>query len=415
MEGRFQGFIDHHTHAVSYGIKKTRIDLYETTSKEEALGKVRKTLESGEEKIIIAEDWDENKWKEKEFPTREELDDLSREVPIILRRICGHIAVCNTPAIERIPEKYKPDRESGIIYEDAVLYLNEIFPPTHEEIKNSILLMQEDFVKFGIVGINDIVLPEYHRAYTELDMEGKLILKVKTFVVDTHLDEIGSLKDTERVKLKGIKTFTDGSIGARTAAVEEFRYMDSEGNGLLLKGKNYLLELIEYAEEKKYSLAIHAIGDRAINEVLLAFREYGRFKGDHRIEHFELATDRQIEEAIGLDLIFSMQPNFIKNWSLSGGLYERAFGEKYRENNRIGLIHRRGGKILFGSDGMPYSPIYGIDSVINAPFEEQRIDMKTAFNLYTDDDAGGTEVVIQDNQVVETWIDGKCIYRREHA
>ena len=87
MDGVFKGFVDHHTHAVSYGIKKTRVDLSNTRSKSEALSLVRKELEGSGKEIVIAEDWDETLWEEREFPKKEELDNISREKPIIMRRI----------------------------------------------------------------------------------------------------------------------------------------------------------------------------------------------------------------------------------------------------------------------------------------------------------------------------------------
>jgi len=415
MDGVFKGFVDHHTHAVSYGIKKTRVDLSKTRSKSEALSLVREELEGSGKKIVIAEDWDETLWEEKEFPKKEELDNISGEKPIILRRICGHIAVGNTPAMDMIPDGYMVDKEKGIMYEDVVLYLNEIFKPDYSEIKEAILMMQEDFLSLGIVGINDICIPEYHRAYTELDRQGRILIKVKTFITDVHLDGINLLENTGHVELAGIKIFTDGSIGARTAAVKEFKYVDTDGNGILLKHREYIKEMIRFAEERGFVLAIHAIGDRAIGEVLAGFREYGDFNQPHRIEHFELATDDQIKEAVRMGIVLSMQPNFIKNWSLSGGLYEDAFGEKYKKNNRVGLILRSGGHIVFGSDGMPYSPVYGINSVVSAPFEEQRIGMEQAIELYTDVESENTEVTIKNDLVMETLIDGKIVFRRDDA
>lgn len=373
MEGNY--FVDAHTHFVSFGLHLERPDLSKTKSLKEAISLLKK--EVGKRGIIIGEDWDESRWEEKRFPAKEELDREFPDVPVIMRRICGHVAVANTRALELIPPGWKYVREDGVLLEDVVLNLNRIFPPSFDEIKRAILRAQEVALHLNVGEIHDILIPEYYRAYLELEKEGKLKIKVLGFV----LDEFRDFEEPEGkfVKFGGWKIFLDGSIGARTAALEKFSYTDG-GKGMLLHEDEELEELFKLARERGKVLMIHAIGDRAIEQVLRVGK--GRVCGD-RIEHFELARDEQIERAIEEGFILSMQPNFIGNWSHGGGLYEKNLGRDYRINNRIGLIYRKGGKILFGSDMMPFSPPYGIDSVVRAPFPEQRLSYREAYKIYT--------------------------------
>lgn len=419
------GFIDSHTHLVGYGLGKKKIDISNAKSKEEAFEKIRVNLDKEEKDIIIAINWDESKWEKQEFPTRRELDAINREVPIILRRICGHIAVCNTPALKKIPKKYPIEMESGIISEEAVLYIDEVFPPSYQDIKEAIVIAQDDMLKLGIIGVNDIMTPEYFRAYKDLDKEGMLKLRVRAFINDTHISEIEELKDGTNIKLGGIKTFLDGSIGARTAALREFTF-DNGKKGVLIHSDKYLLDILLYAEDRDYQVIMHAIGDRAISQaldVISNFPDGNRLK--HRIEHFELATDEDIERAVDYNVILSMQPNFIRNWSLPGGMYSKRFKKNFEKNNRIGKIYKLGGIIVFGSDGMPYSPLYGIESVVHAPFKEQRINIETAIKLYTENglyvsgwddlDWKSYSVKIDDKGIAETVISGDVVYRRVDA
>lgn len=377
-------YVDAHTHLVGFGLEKLMLPLDEVISKEEMYFKLKKYLDDKERKYVIGSGWDESKWENKEFPSKYEIDRINNSIPVILRRICGHIAVCNSVALKMIPDVYKKDMEKGIIYEEAVLYINEIFKPDFETIKDAILIGQKELKKIGIVGISDMMNPEYFNAYYEMDKEGKLDILVSAYIFDKDIERIKELKEGKKIKLKGIKIFMDGSIGARTAAIEKFEYLDSKGKGLLLKDKNYIEEIARFAEDNGLQLAIHCIGDRAIGETLEGLKKIDMKNPlRHRIEHFELATDEQIEEAIKRNIILSMQPNFIGNWSKKDGLYGIAFGDKYILNNRIGLILRKGGFVAFGSDGMPYSPEYGIKSVVESPIKEQRISYEDAVKCYT--------------------------------
>lgn len=377
-------YIDAHTHLVGFGLEKMMLPLDEVKSKDEMYLRLKEYLDKKERKYVIGSGWDESKWKEKKLPLRNEIDKIDNSIPIILRRICGHIAVCNSAALNMIPENYKRERDTGIIYEEAVLYINEIFKPDFNTIKDAIRIGIQEFKKLGIVGISDMMNPEYFEAYVELDKNDELDIFVSAYIFDKDIERIKELKEFKKIKLKGIKIFMDGSIGARTAAISNFSYLDTKAKGLLLKNSEYIEKILKFAEDNGFQLAIHCIGDRAIGEALKGFKKIDKRNPlRHRIEHFELATDEQIDEAIKRNIILSMQPNFIGNWSKKDGLYGIAFGDKYVLNNRIGLILRKGGFVAFGSDGMPYSPEYGIKSVVESPIPDQRISYEESIRCYT--------------------------------
>ncbi len=379
-------FFDAHTHFVSMGLNQIRPDLSNVHSVEEAYEMVQNYIkENRNEKIIIAVNWDETKWKKSIYPEKEEMDKIFPSYPVIMRRICGHIAVANTPALKLIPPEWKfVDYETGILKEDVVLYLERIFPPSPATIERAILMAQEIAVKENVVKIGDITYTGYLGQYWKLDREGKLKIFVDAYIPFDFLPKPLKFQDTDRVKFKGIKLFLDGSIGARTAALREFHYPDGT-QGILLHSDEGLQKIIRFAEEHRISVIMHSIGDRAIAQALRVYKntmQEGNPYGN-RIEHFELATAEQINEAVKLGIILSMQPNFVGNWSNKGGLYERALGKDYAKNNRFRKILDAGGKIVFGSDCMPFSPEYGINSAVNAPFPEQRITLEEAVELYS--------------------------------
>lgn len=412
------GFCDSHTHFTQLGLKKERLNLARITSREELYEVLSDWVQNhGEREIIIAEDWDESNWEESEFPTRDEINRICPKKPVILRRVCGHIAVANDEALKKIPEGWERiNFKNGIMEEDVVLRLNEIFPPGDILLEKSILGAQEELFKLGITSIHDIAIPEYFKKYRELESEGKLKLKIHSFITEEYIDKLQSLEDGKRVKLAGIKIFMDGSIGAKTAALSDYTYRKG-GRGLLLKEEDSLRDLIKFANRKKYQLAIHAIGDRAIGTVLKAMEVNPTDNPRrHRIEHFELATESQIKEACEKNILLSMQPNFLK-WSKPGGLYENVLGPRWKKNNRFKTIINRGGKIIFGSDGMPYSPLFGIKMATTSSNPEQKLNRKESLRMYT---GGGSFGSFNENRRGEikkgmeadfTAIDGERIFK----
>ena len=132
----------------------------------------------------------------------------------------------------------------------------------------------------------------------------------------------------------------------------------------------------------------HAIGDAAIEMVIAAFEDLSDKtlirNQRHRIEHAEMISEWQIRRAAGLGLILSMQPNFVGKWQQKGGLYESRFDEEtVRGMNMFRTALDNGARVAFGSDGMPYGPLYGIWSATTHPNDRVRISVEEAVRCYT--------------------------------
>ena len=189
-------------------------------------------------------------------------------------------------------------------------------------------------------------------------------------------------------------------------------------------------------------MAIHAIGDRAIEQVLRAHATVSSSADlRHRIEHFELATLDQIERARSLGLLLSMQPNFIGNWSGPGSMYERNLGRsRDKESNPLRRVLDSGAHLAFGSDGMPVSPLYGLHCAVNAAYESQRVTVDEAIAAYIgagarfsfeEDVKGGLQVGayadlvvldedpwrvpdrLRERRVERVFVGGECVFEAE--
>jgi len=435
------GFIDSHVHLMQMGLKDKWIDLSDTDSFEEAKYYLEKDIDKKDDgEWIIGVDFDDTKWKKSSYPSKKELDDITEDHPMVLKRICGHIGVVNSMALEMIDKGWdKVDRDTGILKEEAVWNLDEVIEIDNETRKEAIKRGIKTAHELGVTGIHEVVDRDGWEAYAELDNETELNLRVRCYL---HYDEIGDLKPvnkSEYLALRGVKVFADGSFGGRTAALNE-EYNDDPGNkGLLMHPKEELDEIISMAEGKGFQCMIHAIGDRAIDTVLDAYSDSAeRIKElRHRIEHAEMLYDENIKRIRDLGLVLSIQPNFAYNWSHPGGMNEKRLGkERLKKCDPLWNIQRALVKMAFGSDNMPMSPLFGVYCATNHPLLEQRISTYNALQSYISNSAyiGRDEnnlgeikegkradfVVLSENpleaqdlknvDVIMTVVDGKIVY-----
>lgn len=381
------GFIDAHTHLLNMGLNMEHTDLSQAASFEEVKYYISKKVESGDtyKGWIIGIDFDESRWKMVEYPSKTDLDEISKDVPIVIKRICTHIAVCNSKALEHIGEGTNINTETGVIKEDRLWQMDSIIGITKEDKKEAIERGVKWAQQLGLTSIHEIVDRDGWEAYKELDEEGKLKLRVRCYI---HHEEMGDLEPTVNspfLALRGVKIFVDGSLGGRTAALEE-DYEDDPGNrGMLINSKEDLEEIIEAAESRGFQIMAHAIGDRAISVLLDAFEVAATRTEElrHRIEHAEVLTEANIRRIRDLNLILSVQPNFAYTWSQPRGMNEKRLGpERLKNCNPYWDVQRALVKMAFGSDTMPLDPLFGVYSAVNHPLFEQRISTYNALQCY---------------------------------
>ncbi len=390
------GFIDAHTHLVSTGLVKTAyLDLSGAHSLSALLEMIRAAREeraAGE--WLIGRGWEESRWPEPErcYVNRRDLDRVAPDRPVALFRVDGHLLSVNSKALElvKLPEELagQADLERGLLWEEAAWWFHEQIEPGQEELERAILAAARLAHSLGITSAHEIVKPSYIRAYQKLRAASRLKLRI---YLNPRVEDAARLFEAglrtgfgdEWLRLGGVKLFADGSIGAGSAALSE-PYRDRPGLGKLNYSDEELFQLLREAHEQGWQVLTHAIGDRAIEQVLRAYERVGVGPEDRwRIEHFELASPEQLERAAHLGLIASMQPNFLK-WARPGDMYETRLGKG--RTGRIGphrSVFEAGIKLAFGSDCMPLGPLFGINQAVNAPYPAQRLPVEEAIRCYT--------------------------------
>lgn len=379
------GLFDHHTHTLQRGISLVYPNLSSARSLAEAGDMIRAALDFPERPVIFTE-YDDSGWEK--LPERAWLDAMAGEVPVIMRRVCGHKAVANTAASRLLPEPGLAD-DQGVLLEHAALHLFNIFKPSPETTRRAALAAQAECLALGITGVREIGGTRIFRAWQALDREGLLRIEVEFYFLHTSLPQLAELGIGTgfggRLKIGGIKVFLDGSIGARTARFRK-PYEDTKDRGLLTFSREGFSAILKDAEEAGIRVLTHAIGDEAIEVVLSVYRDVlgqGNPLG-HTIEHAEAITGEQIKKAADLGVILSVQPNFLQ-WQSPRGLYEKALGKKRaRALNPFRAMVESGAIVVFGSDSMPPGPQYGINLAINHPNPDQSIDATRAIGLYAE-------------------------------
>lgn len=392
------GFIDSHTHLIARGIELQRINLESCRSLEHCLEKLHSGLNK-ENDVVFGSNWDESTWNTPQLKllNRFTLDRISKRKPVIMRRICGHFAVANTKALYHIPKKWRiVNRKNGYLYEDVVLNLDRIFPVENSVLERAIELGIAEALAKGITSIHEITNPQRFRFLQMVQRKGGLKIRCAAYIQSKHLSDVlpsgmSSGLGNDMLRFAGTKVYLDGSVGARTAAFARC-YEKMRTRGTILLPIQGLRTLIKIANDNGIQLMIHAIGDRAVTHALRAFKKQNGTSNElrHRLEHVEKLDSSSIREMAEMNLIASMQPNFVKRWQQPGGLYEQYLAERYKEMNCFRRLLDAGVKVIFGSDSLPPGPLYGIQGALTHPSPCGRLNMIDALRLYTQEPAFAT-------------------------
>jgi predicted amidohydrolase YtcJ len=195
----------------------------------------------------------------------------------------------------------------------------------------------------------------------------------------TDLETFRTLNVETQKEIKGIKFFTDGAVGARTAALEQ-TYINGKKGYLLFPDESLHHMLAETAPLGK-DLAVHAIGDLATSQVIRTVKKLkknGITFPRLRMEHCQFINEETAGEAKELGIILSMQPNF----SFDSIYYRDRLLPEYLENNnpfrmlidQAGFIP--GEDLIFGSDGMPPGVEGALKASLFPPLPQQRLNLE---------------------------------------
>ena len=259
------GLVDCHVHMAAFGRFLQSLDLRDVASVGELKRKLREYADRHPDKSwILGGRWDQERFVEKRYPTRWDLDEVVSDRPVFLIRVCGHVGVANSKALRlagvtksttveggRVDLDAASGEPNGILRENALELVWKAVPkPSVRELEEACLLACRKAVENGLTGVHWIInSPEEIRIVYRLYVEGKLPLRVYFGVPVEFLDEWVALGlptgfGSDMVKIGFVKILADGSLGARTAALKE-PYADMPATkGMMLYSQRRLNRLV---------------------------------------------------------------------------------------------------------------------------------------------------------------------------
>ncbi len=278
---------------------------------------------------IVGRGYDQARLDDQRHPTREDLDAVAPDHPVILIRACHHIAAANSRALAIAGiSRDTPDPDGGTIDRDAggeptgvvreaaeEMVRTAKAPLTVDEMKAALVRGGNAFLASGVTstaeaGVGD---PVQFQAYQQLWASGALPIRTYLMMMmDETLDPLIQLGVTsgfgdDWLQIGLVKLFSDGSIGGRTSRMHQPFEGEAENVGLWMMPPEELKAKVLRAHKAGFQVGIHAIGDAAIDLVLDAYEEametFPRPEPRHRIEHCSIIDERILDRIAKLGVI----------------------------------------------------------------------------------------------------------------
>ncbi|KLU58876.1 N-substituted formamide deformylase precursor [Peptococcaceae bacterium CEB3] len=309
------GFVDSHAHPLWLGLlqKQIRTNPPFANSLDEFLSVIGESARGvAKGQWLLGGGFDESQWSLPRLPQRQELDRVSGEHPVLMMRACGHIAVVNSLALKLAgvtedsvdPQGGKIVRHEGVLtgelQESAIQLVSRCVPEPNPSVAASAIVDASNYLASrGITSVCDMECGDGSHGEWDLYSEGLRTgswkQRVGIFIVFEWFKASGQLPLIEPevrqdLKLLGLKLFADGSISGHTAALHE-PYLHDGGRGIMRLGESVIVEAAGAALSHGLKLAVHAMGDAAIDQVVTALSRWGGQGGDSfTIEHAALPT-----------------------------------------------------------------------------------------------------------------------------
>ncbi len=289
---------------------------------------------------------------------------------------------------------------TGVIREEVLSYVRESIEFEARELERFLLDAQRHALEHGVTTIGFVSTPlrllpilfELHRR-SMLNVRLRLYLEPRAVNVLASLGIRGPLGD-DMLRIQGVKVFVDGSLGGRTAWLSQPYSDDPSTSGVPVITEDELMDLAKRVAELGLQLAVHAIGDRALDLVLRVYETLGETvrMNRFRVEHASVVRDDQLDKLSNLGAVTVVQPHFvITDW----WVVKRVGIERAKWVYRFRSMLERGIPLAFSTDAPvepinPWETVYaavergeneGIELAKLTPNE--KLDIVTALHLYT--------------------------------
>ncbi len=375
------GFNDSHMHLASIGEFMGACNLTSANSINDVIEIGKEFLKKNDSLTVLkGRGWNQDYFTsgERRLLTRADLDKISTEIPIVFSRVCGHVAVGNTKALEMLEvdenttvdggviELGNDGKPNGIFNENAVGLLYSVIPDKDDDAREEDFLKAEEYaLSLGITSVqsNDVSGNDFkntfyilHRLYNN----NKLKIRYNPQFNFQDIEDFKEYLSTEfktgvydgKYLSKGcLKLFKDGSLGARTALMLKDYEDAPDTKGVAALSDEQLQALCDLAAENGITVVTHAIGDGAIESVINAYEKTmrdGKNPLRHGIVHCQITSMEQLERIASLNIPVMYQPIFL---DYDVQIVEDRVGKELASTSyAFNTLRKLGAPISFGSD-----------------------------------------------------------------
>jgi predicted amidohydrolase YtcJ len=431
LEGKtvLPGFIDSHMHLMSLGLGLRNLSLSDVRSISELKDAVKAQAEKIREgEWILGRGWDQDFLRERRYPNRKDLDEASGGKPVYLTRSCGHLAVLSSKALEICGiTRDTPDLDGGAIdrdqYGDPTGVLREtameLAAHVPEPGMDTLLDTTKDAMNYLLArGTTSVHTNDGYGGYSGVAgtyrqaHEAGIPLRIYWDLPVGDLDEVVATPlrtgdGDDYFRIGAVKMFADGSLGGRTAALEEPYNDDPSTSGILVTSEATLKEWVYRSHCLGMQVAVHAIGDRAARIALEAINDaqtrLPRASLRHRIVHAQISSPHLISEMKRVGVVADVQPKFVTTdvrWA------DERVGHRMRCSYAWRTMLRAGVPLAGGSDSPvePPDALWGIYAAVTRKdmqgnpksgfYPNERVPVSDAVHMFT---LGGAYGAFEEN------------------
>jgi predicted amidohydrolase YtcJ len=419
------GFNDAHVH---FGpLDPDYIELRYTTDPSVITEKVKAQVarvKPGE--LIQGGHWEHEMFTDRKWPSKELIDKVSPDNPVILSRADGHSVLVNSFVLKKSGiTKNTPNPFGGEIQKDPVtgeptgilketaenlIKTGEVKSertPEEEEARTwkGYLLALKEAREYGVTSLQIPGKADF-AAYEKLQKEGQLTCRIDmgefltsdSSALEKFITEKQKYpRDSDWIRFGYLKAFMDGTIGSGTALMFKPFADNPESSGLAMMPYEEFEKMVIKADKMGFQTGVHAIGDKANFWVLNAYEKAQQVDGKrdsrHRIEHAQTLQESDIPRFAQLGVIASMQPT---HCITDKRFYEKRVGlERCKEAYAWRSLLNTGAMLAFGTDYPvePLNPMEGLYAAVTRKdrhgeegegwFPEQKLTMEEAIKYYT--------------------------------
>lgn len=416
------GICDAHAHFLWWGRVLAQIDLLGATSEQECIDRVEeggRGVAKGE--WIFGRGWAHNLWDVQNLPSKESLDAIFPDNPVFLGSKCGHLVWVNSAALaaaelnDSTPDpdggelERRDGRLTGILKEEAIDLVKrasgEITPAQwYAGLERAQQVAHAH-------GITSMQTPEDMAAWNFIQKahsEELLSMRVNFWIPVSALDHLCATRTRhglgdDRLRISAVKVFMDGSLGGRTALMYDPYEGEPDNIGIEITDAETIIRWTLQANRAGLSMAVHAIGDLAIGNVITAYERAAEELGTdgdtrtnpvlrNRIEHLQMFSERDYDRLEKLKPIISFQPIHLCADMKPADAY---WGERSKYAYACRTAADMGCLLVFGSDlpVEPCNPFYGMYAATtrnnlkgepgNGWYPEQCISLQESLEAYT--------------------------------